>query len=186
MSTTPDTPTDSTTVVDNRYGQRRFGDPAKPPAPERRSLEEMRDVAAEDIITDREALGSGFRLATDRDIAAGRANFAYDFVPGRHGRMATVDGIECFGRDLALGIAKLAHKLVGVILTPEELSDLGRDVADRVRGDQRTQELISYDVSKHPDSADSVIVEMQLVAENGELHEDILNVDIPRTSAGTQ
>jgi len=166
--------TDSAAVVDNRYGSRRYGDRAEPPSPPERPLGE--DTEAKDgiAVTEEKALGSGFRLATDLDVAEGRADFAFDFVPGNRGRMQTVSGTDCFGRDLAVSLSALVQGIRGRELTPEELSDLKRKIARRVRRDQRTQRLISYSAEPHPNAADTLIIRLKLIAETGELHEDVI------------
>ena len=165
---------DSAAVVDSRYGSRRYGDRAEPAKPPERPLGEDTKEKDELVITEERALGSGFRLATDLDVAEGRADFAYDFVPGNRGRMQTVSGTDCFGRDLAVSLAALAQDMRGRGLSPEQLSDLKRKIARRVRRDQRTQRLISYSAEPHPTAADTVVIKIKLVAETGELHEDVI------------
>lgn len=167
----------SANVVDNRYGRRRYGDKAIEEQPPERALDDDRDLNTVERVTDREALGSGFRLATSADVASGDAEFAYDFVTGQHGRIATVEGVACLGRDLAVRLARLGEDILGVMFSEDELSDLALAIQEEIQRDERVAEILLLEVQPYPQTPDTVLVELALRAENNEYHENVILLD---------
>lgn len=151
------------TRIDNRYGKRRYGDPAEQRIRPRRQLEDVREQRHPDEITDREAFGAGLKLDDN-----------FDFVI-ENGTLQTMAGIPILGRDLAFRISGVGMRILGDSISARLLSQLEFRIAEIITDDNRVEQL--YRCTARQSQTDTVEVVAGVVADDGEYHEFIFPVD---------
>lgn len=103
---------------------------------------------------DREAYGAGIGL-----------DEVWSIEVDKGGDVATVDGVDELGKDLAYQSARVLHGEIGKHLTQETLRDIEIRVKRQAKADPRVESIESIEAR---DEDGDVIVEMSVVAEDGE------------------
>lgn len=151
-----------TTLIDSRYGERRYGDPAEPPTKPRRALDDIREQRHPDEITPREALGAGLKLDDN-----------FDFII-KNGTLQTMAGIKILGRDLAFRISGTGMQMLGDRITNRLLSEFEFRVAEIITDDERVKRV--YRIAAHKAGRDTVELVAGLIAEDSQYHELIFPI----------
>lgn len=158
-------------VGQDRYGNTRFGYTEDPePIQVERS-----QIIPEKGITPEEAFGSGWKLATDYDVATGVVDYHWDLVVLPDGSLAKVSGEDMLFQDIALYIARQAHKILHTRMTPEQIERLKIIIGDFGEGDDRIRRVERNDITPHP-TRDRVEVDLQFLATYGEYHERVFTL----------
>lgn len=101
---------------ETRYGHYRYGRHEYKP-PETHPPEPIPD---DDRLTPREAFGAGVALASSDDPD----EIPWDFVVDSSGDLASTEGYNELGKDLAFSTAREASDLLGMLGSPNELANL--------------------------------------------------------------
>lgn len=111
---------EETAMTNQRYGYYRYGrHEYRPP-----DTHPPESDVPDDRLTPREAFGAGVALATSDD----GSEIPWDFVADSSGDLASTEGYDELGKDLAFSTAREASDLLGMLGSANELARLERRI----------------------------------------------------------
>lgn len=120
------------------------------------------------MVTPKEAYGSGWKLAGNSDIEAGRAKYPFDYVVNPDGDFAIVSGVRYLIQGIARRFVGEASELLGQVLDADTQADLELVITDLATQDDRVREIRNPVVREVSSAPNAIGIGLTIVADRAD------------------